>query len=98
MAAHENLNEGQFEIQHPYPRLRESYARNWADSIASMYQSEGDLVQPMSLLPDGREQAKLMLDEHLASAGSSDVPKQILIDQGFKDRKRSRRNYGSWTN
>ena len=97
MAAHENLNEGQFDIQHPYPRLRESYARNWADGIATWQDDVGNLVSPMQLLGEGREQAKLMVDEHLANT-SSDVPKQILIDKGFKDRKRARRNYASWNN
>jgi len=91
-----SLNPEQFSVKHPYPRLRESYARNWATRYAGMLTGEGTPTHPVELLQDGRDQAIGMVDMHMSS--DDGFGKSQLIRGGFTNRRNTQKTYSSWFN
>lgn len=91
-----SLNTEQFGMEYPYPRLRESYARNWATSYARLMTGEGTPTHPIEALESGRDQAIGMLE--MSMADRNGVGKNILIQNGFRTRRDTQRDYASWYN
>lgn len=101
MAAHESLG-----MQFPYPRVREAWARNYAKKWADTFTSEGTPIHPLSVLPQGRERAMGLAEYAMEERDSRDSlgkpvysPSKVeLIEEGFKNRHQSTKNYSTWTN
>lgn len=101
MAAHESLG-----MQFPYPRVREAWARNYAKKWADTFTSEGTPIHPLSILPQGRERAMGLAEYAMEERDSKDSlgkpvysPSKVeLIEEGFKNRHQSTKNYSTWTN
>jgi len=72
----------QFNIDYPYPRLREAYAKHWSKNYAQMLQGEGEVVSPEELHEDGMDQAKMLMENALYG---DDYSKKLLY-KGFQNR------------
>ncbi len=92
-----SLNPEQFSVKYPYPRLRESYARDWATTFAGMLTGEGTPTHPVGMLEAGRDQAIGMVEMHM-TLDDDDFAKRQLISGGFKNRRDTQKTYSSWFN
>jgi hypothetical protein len=101
MAAHESLG-----MQFPYPRVREAWARNYANNWATTITGEGNPVHPLVILPEGRRRAIGMTEYAMEERDQRDShgkpvsspAKRDLISEGFAKRHEMKKNYSSWVN
>jgi hypothetical protein len=99
------LNNEQFEemgdIPYPYPRLRESFARNMAMSFAAPDEDNPVALHPAEGLPLGRFMANALTKVALTPKyilNESQISKNKLIEHGFRKRHETKKRYASFNN
>lgn len=80
------LSPDQFNIEHPFPRLRNAYAKTWSKSYAQMMQGEGVPISAEGLHEAGQDQANSMVEIALQPDESRDFARGILYRNGFQRR------------
>jgi hypothetical protein len=99
------LNNEQFEemgdIPYPYPRLRESFARNMALHFAEPDEEIPYQLHPSVGLPAGRLMADLLTKVALTPKfilNEGQTAKNKLIEHGFRKRHETKKRYQSYDN
>lgn len=99
------LNNEQFEglddIPYPYPRLRESYAKNMALRFAAPDEEIPFQLHPSMTLPAGRFMADVVTKVALTPKfilNEGQIAKRQLIEHGFRKRHETKKRFSSYDN
>ena len=77
----------QFNIEHPFPRLRNAYAKTWAKSYSQMMEGEGTPISHEDANEVGQGQADNMVEIALyPDAESQSFARHHLYRLGFQRR------------
>lgn len=76
----------QFNIEHPFPRLRNAYAKSWSKSYGDMLRAEGEDISSEDLQEAGNEQANAMVEMALYPDEGRNYARKLLYNKGFLNR------------